>query len=197
MNKVKFDKDGLVPVVAQDERTGDVLMLAWADKEALQETQRTREMHYHSRSRGKLWRKGEESGHVQTLVSLHHDCDGDAVLALVRQEGAACHTGAATCFAHQGAPPPASVISDLANLIESRKKGAPAGSYTATLLADANLRTKKIGEEATELVMALKGEGPDRIASEAADVIYHLLVACAASGVSYGDIATELAKRRR
>jgi phosphoribosyl-AMP cyclohydrolase / phosphoribosyl-ATP pyrophosphohydrolase len=197
LNKLKFDEKGLLPVIAQEERTGEVLMLAWADKEAILQSQKTGFMHYHSRSRGTLWRKGEESGHEQTLVGLHHDCDGDTVLALVRQKGAACHTGAATCFAQQGTPPPTAVVADLAALIETRKKDPPSGSYTGKLLADENLRTKKIGEEAIELVMALKGEGRDRVASEAADVIYHLLVACTAAGVSWSDIATELAKRRR
>lgn len=195
--RVRFGADGLVPVVAQDARSGDVLMLAWADQEALRESERTGFMHYHSRSRGGLWKKGETSGHAQRLVGLHMDCDADAVLALVHQEGPACHTNADTCFAPPGERTPRAAASDLAAVIESRKASAPAGSYTAKLLSDKNLRAKKIGEEATELVLALSGEGPERIASEAADLFYHALVACAAEGVSWSRIAEELGRRRR
>lgn len=194
---VRFDASGLVPVVAQDHRTGDVLMVAWADKEALQETLRSGEMHYHSRSRGRLWRKGEESGNAQRVLSLHADCDGDTVLALVEPRGPSCHTGAPTCFAVVGGAAPGSVLPALDAVIAARMKDAPSGSYTAKLLADANLRAKKVGEEATELVMALGGEGPKRVASEAADLIYHALVACRAAGVSWSDVAAELGKRQR
>lgn len=194
---VKFDTDGLVPIIAQDERSGDVLMLAYADKAALTETQKTGFLHYHSRSRGQLWKKGETSGHVQNLVSLHLDCDGDAILALVHQEGAACHTMAPTCFAPPETPPPRPILSDLADVIESRKRNPTAKSYTYKLLSDKNLRSKKIGEEATELVLALATEGPDRIASEAADLVYHVLVACAAEGVPFSKITEELGRRRK
>ncbi len=194
---VKFDQEGLVPVVAQDERTGDVLMLAWADKTALAETQKTGFLHYHSRSRGALWKKGETSGHVQKLVSLHLDCDGDALLALVHQDGPACHTLASTCFAPLDTPPPRAILPDLAAVIEARKKSPSTKSYTSKLLGDKNLRAKKVGEEATELVMALSGEGPERIASEAADLLYHVLVACAAEGVSFSKIMDELGRRRK
>lgn len=194
---VKFDKDGLVPIIAQDERTGDVLMLAWADKAALAETQTTGFLHYHSRRRGALWKKGETSGHVQKLVSLHLDCDGDAILALVHQDGPACHTLAPTCFAPPDTPTPRAVLPDLADVIEARKRNPSTKSYTSKLLGDKNLRAKKVGEEATELVMALSGEGPERIASEAADLLYHVLVACAAEGVSLSTITEELGRRRK
>lgn len=195
--RVEFGKDGLVPIVAQDERSGDVLMVAWADREALAATQTSGFLHYHSRSRGQLWKKGETSGHVQKLVSLHLDCDRDTILALVRQEGAACHTEASTCFAPPGTPTPRPILSDLAAVIENRKQDASGASYTTKLLADKNLRSKKVGEEATELVMALAGEGPDRIASEAADLLYHVLVACAAEGVPLAKIIEELGRRRK
>lgn len=194
---MKFDKDGLIPIIAQDERTGDVLMLAWADKAALQETQKTGFLHYHSRSRGALWKKGETSGHVQKLVSLHMDCDADTLLALVHQDGPACHTLAATCFAPPDTPSPRPIIPDLADVIEARRRNPSGKSYTSKLLADKNLRAKKVGEEATELVMALTGEGPERIASEAADLLYHVLVACAAEGVSLQQITEELGRRRK
>jgi phosphoribosyl-AMP cyclohydrolase / phosphoribosyl-ATP pyrophosphohydrolase len=194
---VKFDKEGLVPVIAQDERSGDVLMLAWADQTALAETQKTGFLHFHSRTRAALWKKGETSGHVQRLVSLHLDCDGDAILALVHQEGAACHTNAATCFAPPNTPTPRPVLADLAAVIESRKTYAAGTSYTTKLLGDKNLRSKKIGEEATELVLAIATEGKDRIASEAADLLYHVLVACAAEGVPLSKITEELGRRRK
>ena len=197
IDHVKFDKDGLVPVIAQDERSGDVLMLAWADKAALESTQKTGFLHYHSRSRSALWKKGETSGNVQRLVGLHLDCDQDTILALVQQEGPACHTNAPTCFAPPDVDPPRAVLGDLAHVIEERKRSAPGTSYTAKLLADKNLRNKKIGEEATELVLALAGEGPERVASEAADLVYHVLVACAAEGVSLSQITQELGRRRR
>jgi phosphoribosyl-ATP pyrophosphohydrolase/phosphoribosyl-AMP cyclohydrolase len=196
LEDVRFGADGLVPVVAQEERTGDVLMLAWADREALEASLRTGQVHYHSRSRGRLWKKGEESGHVQDLVSLHLDCDGDAVLALVRQTGPACHTGAATCFAPPDGETPRAIVAALSALIESRKQSPPAGSYTAKLLADPNMSAKKIGEESVELAMALRAEGPAQVAHEAADVLYHVLVACAGVGVSWMQIADELGRRR-
>jgi len=197
VDKVKFDAKGLVPVVAQEATTGDVLMVAWADREALEATVRTGQMHYHSRSREKLWRKGEESGHAQRVVRLFGDCDADTVLALVHQEGVACHTGASTCFANESETLPRPTLSELAAVIEARRAKPTAGSYTAKLFADENLRRKKIGEEATELVMALHDETPTRIANEAADVIYHVLVACAAAGVPYAKIAEVLAERRQ
>lgn len=196
-DSVKFNADGLVPVVAQDELSGDLLTLAWANQEALRKSQETGFVHHFSRSRSRLWKKGEESGNTQRLVSYHVDCDGDAVLALVRSSGPACHTGAATCFAPKGTPPPGSVLAKLSELIETRKTTSPEGSYTAQLLRDENLRIKKLGEESTELVMALKGEGKERVASEAADVVYHLLVACAGAGVAWRDIAEELGRRRK
>ena len=197
VKEVKFDKDGLVPVIAQDERTGDVLMLAWADQAALAKTEKTGFLHYHSRSRGALWKKGETSGHVQKLVSLHLDCDADAILALVHQDGPACHTLAPTCFAPPDTPSPRPILHDLADVIEARRRDPSAKSYTSRLLADKNLRAKKVGEEATELVMALGGEGPKRIAGEAADLLYHVLVACAAEGVTLRDITEELGRRRK
>jgi phosphoribosyl-AMP cyclohydrolase / phosphoribosyl-ATP pyrophosphohydrolase len=183
---------GLLPVVAQDARTGAVLMLAYATADAVARTLETGDMWYFSRSRNELWRKGATSGNVQRLVELHTDCDSDALLALVLQSGPACHTGQATCF--DGLP----ALPALARTIEERVQGggnAGAG-YTQRLLADENLRLKKLGEEAVELALACAAGDAPRAAEEAADLTYHLLVAAAAAGVSAADVLEVLRQRR-
>jgi phosphoribosyl-AMP cyclohydrolase / phosphoribosyl-ATP pyrophosphohydrolase len=194
--RVRFDEHGLVPVVAQEATTGEVLMVAWADREALERTIATGEVHYHSRSRDRLWRKGETSGHVQSLVRLAPDCDGDAVLALVHQKGPACHTGADTCFAPAAEPPPAPVLAQLGRVLQDRRAAPPSGSYTAKLYADPRLAAKKVGEEAAELVMALTGESDERVAEEAAGVLYHVLAACQGRSVSLKSVLDVLERRR-
>jgi phosphoribosyl-ATP pyrophosphohydrolase/phosphoribosyl-AMP cyclohydrolase len=189
---------GLVSVVAQDATTGDVLMVAFADRDALEATQRTGEMHYHSRTRG-LWRKGETSGNTQRVVSLTADCDNDAVLARVVPAGPACHTGAITCFTLPGVtPPPSDAFAVLDATIDLRAASAPSGgtpSYTRKLLDDRNLRLKKIGEEGAELVLACADADPERAASEAADLLYHTMVALHALGIRLSDVREELARR--
>lgn len=202
LDVLDFDKlDGLLPVVAQDAANGAVLMVAFANRDALERSLASGRMHYWSRSRGELWRKGDTSGHVQHVVSLHADCDADTVLAVVRQEGAACHTGEATCFG-EGAEPaaaadPGSVLDRLDAVLAARAAERPEGSYTTKLLADENLRLKKLGEECAELVTALaKGEA-DRIPEEAADLVYHVLVAARAAGVGLDAIAAVLEDRAR
>jgi phosphoribosyl-ATP pyrophosphohydrolase/phosphoribosyl-AMP cyclohydrolase len=180
---------GLVPVVTQHAHTGEVLMLAYANREALERTLATGELWYYSRSRDALWRKGETSGNTQRLVSLHVDCDADTVLARVEPAGPSCHTGARSCFA---APP---TIAALADVIAARKADPPAGSHTARLFADANLRLKKLGEEAVELALACAAGEPQRVAEEAADLLYHALVACAAAGVGTGEVLAALERR--
>jgi phosphoribosyl-ATP pyrophosphohydrolase/phosphoribosyl-AMP cyclohydrolase len=182
---------GLVPVVAQDSSDGRVLMLAFATREALERSLATGEMHFWSRSRGALWRKGETSGNTLRVVSLHADCDGDAVLACVRPAGPACHTGEATCFGEGAAPALASLDATLA----ARQAERPAGSYTVRLLDDENLRLKKLGEETAELVAALAKGDPERAREEAADLLYHVLVALRAAGVAWGDVAAALHAR--
>lgn len=180
LDRVDFARaGGLVPVVAQDVRTGAVLMLAWANREALERTLETGEAWYFSRGRQTLWHKGATSGNVQRLVELHLDCDADAVLALVEPAGPACHTGARTCF--DGAP----TLAALDRVLEARAAAAvaPPGSHTARLLADRNLRLKKLGEEATELAVACADENRERAEEEAADLLYHALVACRALGI--------------
>ncbi|MEX2465854.1 MAG: bifunctional phosphoribosyl-AMP cyclohydrolase/phosphoribosyl-ATP diphosphatase HisIE [Gemmatimonadota bacterium] len=212
LDAIDFDKqDGLVPVVAQDASSGAVLMVAYADRDALERSLESGRMHYWSRSRGELWRKGDTSGHVQHVVSLHGDCDADTVLALVRQEGPACHTGEPTCFGDRATAPsagsasataanaatPGSVLDRLDAVLATRAADRPEGSYTVRLLTDENLRLKKLGEECAELVTALaKGES-ERIPEEAADLVYHVLVAARAAGVGLDEIAAVLEARAR
>lgn len=192
LDRLDFGKGGgLVTVVAQDARTGAVLMVAHADREALEHTLATGQMHYRSRTRG-LWRKGESSGHTQRVVSLSADCDGDSVLARVESAGAACHTGEPTCF---GATPlrPLDLLD--ATLAARAAAGETATSYTARLLADRNLRLKKLGEEVAELTVACADGDRTRAAEEAADVLYHTLVALRALGVTLTEVEEVLARR--
>ncbi|MBM3266833.1 MAG: bifunctional phosphoribosyl-AMP cyclohydrolase/phosphoribosyl-ATP diphosphatase HisIE [Candidatus Sericytochromatia bacterium] len=197
---LSFGADGLVPVVIQDADTGEVLTLAHANWEAIARTLETGETHLWSRSRGELWHKGATSGHRQAVVAVKADCDADAVLYQVRPQGPACHTGAETCF-HQplhGAVPPSlgALLSRLAAVVASRRRERPEGSYTAYLL-DKGLDKicKKVGEEATEVVIALKNGAPEPIAAEAADLLYHLIVGLEAAGVGLPDVAAALEGR--
>lgn len=188
---------GLVTVVAQDAVTGAVLMVAHADREAIERTEATGEMHYRSRTRG-LWHKGATSGNVQRVVSLEADCDRDAVLARVKPAGPACHTGTQSCFASTG--PTADVLAGVDATIraraESRTDDVASPTYTQRLLGDRNLRLKKIGEEAAELVTACADGDTPRAVEEAADVLYHTLVALRAVGAGLDDVRAALAARR-
>jgi phosphoribosyl-ATP pyrophosphohydrolase/phosphoribosyl-AMP cyclohydrolase len=182
---------GLITVVAQDATTGRVLMVAHADREALDKTVETGEMHYTSRSRG-LWHKGATSGNTQRVVSLSADCDRDAVVARVIPAGPACHTGTTSCFENEGWD----VMSDLDQTISSRAQSASDGSsYTQRLLNDRNLRLKKLGEEATELAVACADGDAERATEEAADLIYHALTALRSIGVGFADVERVLASR--
>ena len=186
---------GLITVVAQDAQHGIVLMVAHADRQALERTIATGEMHYHSRTRG-LWHKGATSGNTQRVVSLSTDCDGDAVLARVLPAGPACHTGARSCFGEPALA--ADAIGALDQTIAARAGEETSGrSYTQTLLADRNLRLKKLGEEATELAVACADGDADRATAEAADVIYHALVALRALGVPLDAVRAELQSRAK
>lgn len=187
-----FDKGGgLLPVIAQHWLTGEVLMLGYTSREALDASLESGLLTFHSRSRDALWTKGESSGHTLTIHSLHGDCDGDAILALVDPAGPTCHTGARTCF---GASP---TLKGLADTLSSRRGADPASSYTARLLADRNHRLKKLGEEATELAVACADEDVERVREEAADVVYHTLVAAMAAGVEIEELLAALESRRR
>lgn len=187
-----FDKgDGVVPVVVQHYTTGDVLMLGYGNAESMRKCEQTGELWLYSRRRAGLWHKGESSGNTQRVVSITGDCDGDAVLIRVEPRGPMCHTGAASCFGE------APTLSSLSEIITRRRGGAePAGSYTAKLFADENLRLKKIGEEAVELVVACTSADQEKAAEEAADLMYHALVACAAIGTTLEDILERLEQRR-
>jgi phosphoribosyl-ATP pyrophosphohydrolase/phosphoribosyl-AMP cyclohydrolase len=192
-SKLDFAKgNGLVAVVAQDARSGQVLMVAYADAFALQRTIETGEMHYHSRTRGP-WHKGATSGNVQRVIELRTDCDGDAVLARVIPAGPACHTGAATCFGDVAAD----VLSGLDATIDARAAIPEPGSYTSSLLEDRNKRLKKIGEEAAELVAACADGDAARATEETADLLYHALVALHAAGGSLDGVREVLLARRR
>lgn len=215
LSQLDFDKGGgLVTIVTQDARTGVVLMVAHADRQALERTLETGEMHYRSRTRG-AWHKGATSGNTQRVVSLAADCDRDTVLARVEPAGPACHTGAVSCFGEQALA--SDVLGRLDRTIIARGAATASGngnpesapspphddhagpqprrSYTARLLGDRNLRLKKLGEEAAEMVTACADGDAGRAAEEAADLIYHALVALRATGAGWDEVRTILAER--
>ena len=193
---VTFDGAGLVPVVVQDHASGDVLMVAWANAEALARTAESGLAHFWSRSRRALWRKGETSGNGLRVREVRADCDRDTLLMVVDPEGPACHTGARTCFG-QDAPALAGVLADLERVIGERASAPPEASYTARLLAKGPDQVlKKIGEEATEVVLAAKGESDARLAEESADLLYHLLVALRQRGLPLARVLETLRARR-
>lgn len=204
LSEVAFDKDerGLVPAVVQDAQTGEVLMLAFQNREALQATLESGEATFWSRSRGELWRKGATSGNTQRVVGVSVDCDADAVLIQVEPAGPACHTGEGTCFHRtiEDAAPTArpSALGGLVALertLESRRLSPPEGSYVAKLYADEAKRHKKVGEEAAELIVASLRGRREEIVSEAADLLFHAMVVLRAHGVSIEEVAAELEKR--
>ena len=211
---IRFDEEGLVPCVMQDWRTGEVLTLAYMNAEALRRTRETGEMHFYSRSRGELWRKGETSGNVQRLRQLRYDCDGDALVALVEPAGPACHTGERSCFyrdldgsadpapeasAVAGEPEPAAheALAALARTLAQRRSERPVGSYTVELLGDPQRIGAKVREEAEEVAHAAAGESDARVAAEAADLLYHLEVLLLSRDVPLAAALEELNGRRR
>jgi phosphoribosyl-ATP pyrophosphohydrolase/phosphoribosyl-AMP cyclohydrolase len=210
-DELRWDAAGLLPAVAQERSTGEVLMVAWMDRTALEATLATGRAHYWSRSRGQLWPKGETSGHVQHVESVYADCDGDTLLLQVHQAGVACHTGARSCFftplggarpdAREPAPadgwPGPGVLARLERVIDRRKVERPAGSYVAGLLEAGEGRIcRKLGEEAVEVIAAaLGGEGDERVVAEMADLWFHGLVLLAARGIPLGRVLAELARR--
>lgn len=199
LTTLTFDKgSGLLTVVTQDARTGAVLMVAYADREALERTIETGEMHYRSRTRG-MWHKGATSGNTQRVVSLTSDCDGDVVLARVRPAGPACHTGGVSCFGDVALA--ADALGTLDRTIADRAAAPVAdstsGSYTQRLLADRNLRLKKLGEETAELVTACADGDRERATQEGMDVLYHTLVALRAVGATLDDLRSRADARAR
>jgi phosphoribosyl-ATP pyrophosphohydrolase/phosphoribosyl-AMP cyclohydrolase len=197
-SEIAFDERGLVPCIVQDWRTGEVLTLAYMNAESLRLTRESGEMHFFSRSRLELWHKGAISGNVQTLRALRYDCDADALLALVEPAGPACHTGARTCF-YRGELDPAApheTLPELERTIAARAQARPAGSYTTLLLDDRELAGAKVQEEAEEVVRAVREESDERVAEEAADVIYHLAVLLRSRDLSLADAERVLDGRR-
>jgi phosphoribosyl-ATP pyrophosphohydrolase/phosphoribosyl-AMP cyclohydrolase len=196
---VAFDDSGLAPCVMQDWRTGEVLTLAYMNAEALRRTRETGEIHFWSRSRNELWHKGATSGNTQKVKALRLDCDRDAIVALVEPAGPACHTGERTCF-HNGdlAPKaPYEVLPELQRTISARAAERPDGSWTAKLLADPALAGAKVEEEAEEVVRAVREESDERVANEAADVLYHLAVLLNTRGLTLADAERILDERSR
>lgn len=201
-NQFKTNSDGLVPVIVQDYKTAQVLMLAYMNEQAFTDTLRTGKMHYYSRSRQSQWLKGETSGHFQYVKSLHLDCDNDTILAKVHQIGAACHTGAKSCFFQTLAEKeyketnPLKVFEDVFNIILDRKLHPKEGSYT-NYLFDKGIDKilKKVGEEATEIIIAAKNPDPEEIKYEISDFLYHVMVLMAEKGVTWEEITQELANR--
>jgi phosphoribosyl-ATP pyrophosphohydrolase/phosphoribosyl-AMP cyclohydrolase len=196
---IAYDERGLVPCVIQDWASGEVLTLAYMNEEALRRTRETGELHLWSRSRDELWHKGATSGNTQAVRALRYDCDADALLALVVPAGPACHTGERTCFFRGELEPaaPHEALPALERTIAARAAGRPEGSYTAQLLADPVFTGEKVQEEAEEVVRAVREESDERVAEEAADVLYHLTVLLHTRGLSLADAAEVLHARRR
>jgi phosphoribosyl-ATP pyrophosphohydrolase/phosphoribosyl-AMP cyclohydrolase len=195
---VRFDDRGLVPCVIQDWRSGEVLTLAYMNAEALRLSRETGELHLYSRSRDELWHKGATSGNTQAVKALRYDCDQDAVLALVEPRGPACHTGERTCFHHgDDSAAPHEALPGLERTLTRRATEKPEGSYTTALLADPPRIGEKVQEEAEEVARAAREESDERVAEEAADVLYHLAVLLKSRGLSLADAEEVLVGRRR
>ena len=198
MKDIAFDERGLVPTIVQDAATGAVLMLAYMDREALDATLRTREVHFHSRSRGRLWKKGETSGNVMHLVSLVPDCDADALLVKVHPAGPACHTGDATCFGPLNDRDLGRFLSELAAVLRQRRRDLPKGSYSAELFkGGADVIAAKLVEETNETAAALRTEGRERALSELTDLLYVMLVAATHLELTADEVRASLEQKRR
>jgi len=201
INEIRYDGNGLVPVIAQELETGEVLMLAYMNREALDKTLATGKMHYYSRSRQKIWQKGETSGHTQALVTLYYDCDIDTLLAIVKQNGEACHTGNKSCFYRVGYGDDTHYwdhLKELYGVAMDRKENPKEGSYTNYLFEKGiDKILKKVGEEGAEVIIAAKNGSESEIVYETADLLYHLSVMLADRGVNWDDVYAELSRRRK
>ncbi|HSV42746.1 MAG TPA: bifunctional phosphoribosyl-AMP cyclohydrolase/phosphoribosyl-ATP diphosphatase HisIE [Methanomassiliicoccales archaeon] len=200
MTPLRFNAEGLIPAIVQDAVTNEVLMMAYMNQEAYDLTISTGFTHFWSRSRGKLWKKGETSGHVQKVVAIQLDCDADTLLVRVRQEGVACHLQRMSCFdevLYGDLDGTMSVLLDVMRVIEDRRAHPKEGSYTNKLLSDEDKRLKKIVEEAGEVILALKGKDRQASAWEVADLLYHLMVAMEAADMPMEDVYRKLAERRK
>jgi phosphoribosyl-ATP pyrophosphohydrolase/phosphoribosyl-AMP cyclohydrolase len=202
-DELKFNEQGLIPAVVQDAQTRQVLMMAWMNAESLAKTQESGETWFWSRSRGELWHKGGTSGNVQRVVEICYDCDADTLLVLVEPAGPACHTGEVSCFYrtitnHESRITPPFSLQQLYEIICSRKETSPESSYTASLFAGGEAKiSQKVGEEATEVIVAALAQSRERLVEETSDLFYHTLVLLAAKGIALDEIVGELAKRHR
>ncbi len=195
MMKVDFSK-GLVPAVVRDSRSGTILMLAYMNEDAYQRTMETGQTWFWSRSRNELWNKGATSGNRQRVTHVATDCDSDALVVTVDPAGPACHTGAESCFAE--VPPPALDLERLMQVLRNRRETRPEGSYSAYLFNEGRDKIlKKIGEEATEVVIAGKGDSRERMVSEVTDLMFHLAILMTDAGLEWSDVGNELRKRER
>jgi phosphoribosyl-ATP pyrophosphohydrolase/phosphoribosyl-AMP cyclohydrolase len=200
MTELTYNEQGLIPVIVQDHITNEVLMMAYANEEAVGLMESTGYTHFWSRSRQKLWKKGEESGHVQKIVSMQTDCDSDTLLVRVIQTGVACHTGAPSCFYKTvfGTPElTAGILPELLRVIKDRKENPSDESYTCKLFRDETKMCKKIVEESAEFVLAIKDREEDEVAWELADMIYHTLVAVVSKDIDLTKTYEKLAERRQ
>lgn len=204
LDALRFDDDGLLPVVAQEAATGEILMLAYANRDALERTAATGRAHYWSRSRQEIWRKGDTSGHEQHVHEIRLDCDGDALVYRITQVGAACHTGEGSCFHRrvseageiEAAATAGHILARVDAIVEERARSLPEGSYTTYLLRKGvDKILKKVGEEATEVVVAAKNDDPDELRAEVSDLLFHLLVLLRAREVPLAGIWSELEAR--
>ena len=198
-DEIRFDERGLIPAIVQDAATREVLTLAYMNRESLARTLETKQTWFWSRSRNELWHKGETSGNTQEVVNLALDCDADAIVVLVKPAGPACHTGAVSCFDTGGQQQSLGLLLDqLYELIQSRERERPSGSYTTYLFEEGlDKILKKVGEESAETIIAAKNDDNGRLTAESSDLLYHLIVLLVARGVSLTDIANELAQRRK
>ncbi len=216
VDELEFDSRGLIPAIAQDYSTGEIRMLAYMNEEALKKTAKTGYVHYYSRSRQKLWKKGETSGHLQKVRSLRTDCDMDAVLVIVEQTGEACHTGRRNCFYRQYSSDKdeweetnplftksiGAILGHLEEVIRQRDRDRPKDSYTTDLLAGSagksgeDLVLEKMGEEIIEVILAAKNHEKDELSGEISDFLYHLLVLCRQQDIALADLASILFSRR-
>lgn len=198
-DEIRFDERGLIPAIVQNAATREVLTLAYMNRESLQRTIETNQTWFWSRSRNELWHKGATSGNTQEVVSLALDCDRDAIVVLVNPAGPACHTGAVSCFdVEKRADDLGPLLDQLFDLIQTRERERPAGSYTTYLFEEGlDKILKKVGEESAETIIAAKNDDDGRLTAEVSDLVYHLLVLLVARGVSLAQVAAELRQRRK
>lgn len=201
IDELQFNQAGLIPAIVQDETTGAILMMAWMNRESLDQTIKTKEAWFYSRSRQELWHKGETSGNIQSVSSILYDCDGDTLVVLVTPKGPACHTGNTSCFYRTldgSQPPKATMLSTLETLVLKRKEAPVEGSYT-NYLFDKGIDKilKKVGEENAEVIIAAKNTDRGEVIYETADLMYHLTVLLAEKDISWNEIMQELKKRHK